>query len=224
MDIISEFNKSLSSKLDSVVYTENTKTWKVSNLVTIDWEGVLPSPPKNTSDQTKKELIYLQDITNNLSYEDKNLIRLVDKEPLDLYKPIFEKIRQPMPVKDFKKIWKISEPIVMNLKHKFNRPRPKQLADLLDYSINVAETETHHTPAYPSGHTVYAALGAYLFSDMYPQYSSEFFKMINLAGFARCLQGVHYPSDNEASMVISGAIWQDVRYKLFSNLQPYRSR
>jgi len=48
--------------------------------------------------------------------------------------------------------------------------------------------------------------------------------MINLAGFARCLQGVHYPSDNEASMVISGAIWQDVRYKLFPNLQHYRSR
>jgi len=109
------------------------------------------------------------------------------------------------------------------LKHKFNRPRPKQLGDLLNYKINVTESRTHHTPAYPSGHTVYAALGAYLFSDMYPHKSSEFFKMISLAGLARCLQGVHYPSDNEASMVISGAIWQDVRYKLFPQLEPYRS-
>ena len=133
-------------------------------------------------------------------------------------------MRKPIPKEDFEKIWKISEPIVMNLKHKFNRPRPKQLGDLLDYNINVTESKTHKTPAYPSGHTVYAAMGAYLFSDMYPRHSSEFFKMIGLAGLARCLQGVHYPSDNEASMVISAAIWQDVRYKLFPNLQAYRSR
>lgn len=224
MDIISEFNKSLSSRLDSVVYTNKTRTWKVPKIITIDWEGVLPEPPKNTSEETKKELQYLEKLTSKLGYEEKNLIDLVDKEPLDLYKPIFSKMGKPIPKKDFEKIWKISEPIVMNLKHKFNRPRPKQLGDLLNYKINVTESKTHHTPAYPSGHTVYAALGAYLFSDMYPHKSSEFFKMINLAGFARCLQGVHYPSDNEASMVISGAIWQDVRYKLFPNLQHYRSR
>ncbi len=223
MDIISEFNKSLSSRLDSVVYTNKTRTWKVPKIITIDWEGVLPEPPKNTSEETKKELQYLEKLTSKLGYEEKNLIDLVDKEPLDLYKPIFSKMGKPIPKKDFEKIWKISEPIVMNLKHKFNRPRPKQLGDLLNYKINVTESRTHHTPAYPSGHTVYAALGAYLFSDMYPHKSSEFFKMISLAGLARCLQGVHYPSDNEASMVISGAIWQDVRYKLFPQLEPYRS-
>jgi len=223
MDIISEFNKSLSSRLDSVVYTNKTRTWKVNKIITIDWEGVLPEPPKNTSEETKKELQYLEKLTSNLGYEEKNLIDLVDKEPLDLYKPIFSKMGKPIPKKDFEKIWKISEPIVMNLKHKFNRPRPKQLGDLLNYKINVTESRTHNTPAYPSGHTVYAALGAYLFSDMYPHKSSEFFKMISLAGLARCLQGVHYPSDNEASMVISGAIWQDVRYKLFPQLEPYRS-
>jgi len=223
VDIISEFNKSLSSRLDSVVYTNKTRTWKVPKIITIDWEGVLPEPPKNTSEETKKELQYLEKLTSNLGYEEKNLIDLVDKEPLDLYKPIFSKMGKPIPKKDFEKIWKISEPIVNNLKHKFNRPRPKQLGDLLNYKINVRESKTHHTPAYPSGHTVYAALGAYLFSDMYPHKSSEFFKMISLAGLARCLQGVHYPSDNEASMVISGAIWQDVRYKLFPQLEPYRS-
>ena len=222
MNIVSEINKSISSTLDSVVYTSKTKTWKVNSILTIDWRGVLPEPPKNTSEETKKELEYLQNITNNLSYEDKNLIQLVDKEPLDLYKPIFQKMGQPIPKKEFEKIWRISEPVVMNLKHKFNRPRPKQLADLLDYNINVTKTKTHNTPAYPSGHTVYAAMGAYLFADIYPRYSSEFFKMIGLAGLARCLQGVHYPSDNEASMVISGAIWQDIRYKLFPELQPYR--
>jgi acid phosphatase (class A) len=225
MDIkyIAELNKSLSSNLDSVVYKKNLKDKKVSSIITIDWEGVLPEPPKNTSEETKKELEYLQSLTANLSYEEKNLVHLVDKEPLDLYKPIFNSMSQPMPEKDFKKLYKVIDPIVTNLKNKFNRPRPKQLGDLLDYRINVIETKSHKTPAYPSGHTVYAAMAAYLFADMYPHRSSEFFKMIGLSGLARCLQGVHYPSDNEASMVISGAVWQDVRYKLFPNLQPYRS-
>ena len=50
----------------------------------------------------------------------------------------------------------------------------------------------------------------------------KFFRKISDAGLARCLQGVHYPSDNEASMVISSAIWQDLRYKLFPDLEPYR--
>lgn len=224
MDIISEINKSISLKLDSIVYTNKPKTWKVNNVLTIDWKGILPDPPKNTSEQTKKELAYLEKITNNLSYEDKNLINLVDKDPIDLYKPIFNKIGQPVPKEDLEKVWKISKSVILNLKHKFNRPRPKQLSEALNFKIEVVETKTHQTPAYPSGHTAYAALGAYLFADMYPNYSSEFFKMINLAGLARCLQGVHYPSDNEAAMVISGAIWQDVRYKLFPNLQIHRSR
>ena len=223
MDIISEINKSISLRLDSIVYTDKPKTWKVSKHITIDWEGVLPAPHKNTSEETKYELKYLESLTKNLNYEEKNLVTLVDKEPLELFVPIFKKIGQPIPKEDFQKIWKIAEPLVMNLKHKFNRPRPKQLGDLLNIKVNVTETDTHQTPAYPSGHTVYTAMGAYLFSDMYPHHSSEFFKTINLSGLARCLQGVHYPSDNEASMVISGAIWQDVRYKLFPNLKPFRS-
>ena len=129
-----------------------------------------------------------------------------------------------LPLKEFKKANTILEPIIKNLKDKFNRPRPKQLGDIMGFDIKVIETGTHHTPAYPSGHTAYAAIAAYLFADMYPYYSSEFFKMIGLAGFARCLQGVHYPSDNEASMVITGAVWQDIRYKLFPELEPYRSK
>lgn len=220
---ISEINKSVSNTLDSIKYTEKTRTWKVSKQITIDWEGVLPEPPSNTSKETKKELEYLQTLTSNLSIASKNLIYLVDKEPLDLFKPIFKKLNKEMPVKDFKKAYNIIDPIIMNLKHKFNRPRPKQLCDVMDFNINVTETKSHKTPAYPSGHTAYAAIAAYLFADMYPQYSSDFFQMIGVAGLARCLQGVHYPSDNEASMVITGAVWQDIRYKLFPELQPYRS-
>ncbi len=219
---IVDLDKAFSENINSVKYTDSKKSWKVSNRITIDWRNVLPDPPANNSKETRKELEYLQAITKNLTISDRNLIELVDKEPLDLYASVLKSYGLKMPNLDFDKIWNITRPIIMNLKHQYNRPRPEQLAERLGFKVNVVKTKTHQTPAYPSGHTAYAAMGAYLLADMYPELSSGFFKKIGEAGLARCLQGVHYPSDNEASMVISGAIWQDIRYKLFPDLEPYR--
>lgn len=222
MNIISKLNKSIAERIDTVVYTDTSKSWKVSKSITIDWKSVLPSPPKNNSEETKKELDYLAKLTDSLSIADKNLVSLVDNEPLDLYNDILRRHGLKIPRDKFKKVWNISLPIIMNLKYQFNRPRPEQLAKFYGLTINVIETKTHQTPAYPSGHTAYAAMGAYLLSDMYPEHSGEFFSRVGDAGHARCLQGVHYPSDNEASMVITGAIWQDIRYKMFPELKPYK--
>jgi hypothetical protein len=222
MNIISKINKSLAERIDSIVYTTDKKTFKVSNQLTIDWANVLPEPPKNSSKETKKELKYLADITENLSISQKNLVYLVDKEPLDLYNDILRRHDLKMPREIFNKVWRMTEPVIMNLKYKFNRPRPEQLAKFYGLNINVTETKTHQTPAYPSGHTAYCAMGAYILSDVYPEHSSEFFGKIGDAGFARCLQGVHYPSDNEAAMVITGAVWQNIRYKIFPEIKPFR--
>jgi acid phosphatase (class A) len=219
---LSDIEKAFSENINSIKYTDSKKSWKVSDRITIDWKNVLPKPPSNNSKETRKELEYLQNLTKNLTVQEKALVHLVDGEPLDIYNSILKKHRLEMPKKDFKKIYNLTYPVIMNLKHQYNRPRPKQLGDRLGFKINVIETKTHHTPAYPSGHTVYAAMGAYLLADKYPELSSEFFRKISDAGLARCLQGVHYPSDNEASMVISSAIWQDLRYKLFPDLEPYR--
>ena len=219
---IVDLDKAFSENINSVKYTDSKKSWKVSDRITIDWRNVLPDPPANNSKETRKELEYLQAITKNLTISDRNLIELVDKEPLDLYASVLKSHGLKMPNLDFDKIWNITRPIIMNLKHQYNRPRPEQLAERLGFKVNVVKTKTHQTPAYPSGHTAYAAMGAYLLADIYPELSSDFFKKIGEAGLARCLQGVHYPSDNEASMVISGAIWQDIRYKLFPDLEPYR--
>ena len=192
MNIV-DLDKAFSENINSVKYTDSKKSWKVSDRITIDWKNVLPKPPENNSE-----------------------------EPLDLYNGVLKEYNLQMPNSAFDKIWNIARPIVMNLKYQYNRPRPVQIAERLGFKVNVIETKTHQTPAYPSGHTVYTAMGAYILSDMYPELSSDFFGKIGEAGLARCLQGVHYPSDNEASMVISGAIWQDIRYKLFPDLEPYR--
>ena len=102
---ISELDKAFSENINSVKYTDSKKSWKVSDRITIDWRNVLPDPPANNSKETAKELEYLQAITKNLTISDRNLIELVDKEPLDLYNPILKSNGLKMPESDFKKMW-----------------------------------------------------------------------------------------------------------------------
>ena len=77
MNIISKVDKSLVDRINSEVYTDDKKTFKVSDKITIDWRGVLPEPPINTSEETIKELEYLAKLTKNLSAAQKNLIYLL---------------------------------------------------------------------------------------------------------------------------------------------------
>ena len=72
-------------------------------------------------------------------------------------------------------------------------------------------TETHHTPAYPSGHTMYAALAANILSDLYPEHKKSFFELTNYCGLARILQGVQYPSDNKVAIQATSIIYQAIK-------------
>jgi acid phosphatase (class A) len=211
MDSKEVFNQ-VKEKIDAITYTEELKFEPVSDIITIGWESAIPEPPANSSDHTLDELEYLSKLTKNLTYKEKKLVELVDDDPMNLFSSIPN--HTPITKKEWKQLWNTTRPVVMNLKYKFNRPRPAQLAPLFGLEINVTETDTHHTPAYPSGHTFYTAMAAHLLADKNPELSGEFFRQVGVAGYARCLQGVHYPSDNDAAMALSGVVWEDVRLKL----------
>lgn len=218
---ILQADESMLKNINSLVYTEEkpSKDTEFSELVSIKPNGVLPEPPKNSSDVTKEEIKQVSELTQSLTVAQKNLVTLVDKDPNLLFVELLGANFLPLPISRFKKSWNILEPIIISLKNKFNRPRPAQLVAAFprfygNLTINVIETKTHHTPAYPSGHTAYATLMASILSDIYPEQSSKFYEIANLAGHARVLQGVHYPSDNDAAMVITSAIWQDIKHKI----------
>ena len=214
-------DESILNKITKLRYDNVKKSFKVPEVVTIGWDNILADPPFNDSDTTKKELLHVSELTKNLSSSEIDLVKMVDADPNLLYQKTLKKHNLEFPEEIFKKSWAIMYPVIENLKYKFNRPRPYQLAPLYNININIIETNSHKRPAYPSGHTAYAALGAYILSAKYPQYSSEFFSQVSTAGMARMLQGVHYPSDSEASMVISAAIWENIRYDLFPELQNF---
>lgn len=214
MSLIPEANNQITSSVRNIKYGEGKRTWKVSDKVTIGWKNVLPMPPENTSNFTIQELVKMSEVTKNLTSNELDLIHMVDDNPNHVFSKLIKKHGLRDHKEEFKKVWSITDPIIMNLKWKFNRPRPYQLAAAYGIDIKVTETKTHHTPAYPSGHTAWAAMMGYILAEHYPQHSSEIFDKIDLAGKARVLQGVHYPSDNDASMVITGALWQDIKHEI----------
>ena len=218
MNYVIGADKFISEQIKNMKYTDKPRTWKVSEQVTIGWDDVLPDPPQNNSETTKKELVYLSNLTKSRSNSQVDLIKLVDEEPNDLFHQTLKKLNLEFPKEIFDKSWNILKPIILNLKHRHNRPRPYQLSEKYAIKINLLDSKTAQTPAYPSGHTAYAALSAYILAAKYPRFSEHFFDKVQIAGMARMLMGVHYPSDNEASMIITGAVWEDIRYKLFPEL------
>ena len=70
----------ISEQVKNMKYTDKPRTWKVSKQVTIGWDDVLPDPPQNNSETTKKVLSYVPSavfpslIFPAVFYENNNLI------------------------------------------------------------------------------------------------------------------------------------------------------
>ena len=180
-------------------------------LITIDWNSIVPEPPSNTSDVTKMDLEQVQRLTRNLSKDDYDLIMQVDDDPENLFRPYAKKMGLKYPQKLIDKAIQHIDVVVLKLKYKFRRARPFQVAPHLGYYISVLVTDTHQTPAYPSGHQAQGAMAAEVLSSLYPEHKTQWHEFSALAGKARVMQGVHYPSDNEVSMILARVLWENIK-------------
>jgi len=177
----------------------------------IDLFNIIDEPPKNSSISTKKELEHIYELTKSRSKEDKALIYSVDKDPMLLFYPLIKELK----LKFDKQLFRSSYytcliAIIDHLKYFYNRARPIQIAQKLDITIDVIVTATHHTPSYPSGHTMYAAFIGELLKKDYPEHTNKIDQVVRKTGYARVLQGVHYPSDNIAAIKIVNKIFPNI--------------
>ncbi len=215
-NLISETAEKVSDNIVSMKYSDNIPPEKkVSDLVSIDWRNVLPEPPENNSQITREEIQEVSELSDKRTDRQVELVMVVDKDIRVMFERLLKDNNLSYPAEKIKKIYDtIVFPVIMNLKWQYNRPRPYQLAPKFGVKIDYIPTDTINTPSYPSGHTAYATIIASVLSEMYPEFSSEFYELVNVAGKAREIQGVHYESDNDASMVIVGALWQDIKYDI----------
>ena len=216
MSLINKVASIIDSKvpLKDLKYSRDFVYEEGQGILGIEWRNILPKPPANDSATTKKELDLVIEASSNRSNKATELVYKVDDDPLHLFYDFLEKKNLKYNRSLFDEYYNILESYVYALKYHHNRPRPEQIAPYYNEEIKVIYTSTHHTPAYPSGHTSYAALAAHLLSKKFPEYKKEFFDLAEQAGTARILQGVHYPSDNTAGFKLAKVIFEEIERKV----------
>jgi acid phosphatase (class A) len=206
----------LKHPLDNIVYEKQKSPEKIHEYVTMDWENILPSPPSNSSQETQTELASVYEIANcREPHKWEDIIKQVDTKTWSVFDEALKHNLSAKKRKDLEKMvnkaWPIVWSVSLSLKRKFNRARPEQLRS----DINVMTTKSHQTPAYPSGHAAYGYISAKVISLVYPSLKETSEKTAKLVAFARVVQGVHYPSDGEASRLLVDRLWEDIGFKLF---------
>jgi hypothetical protein len=194
-------------------YTEVTEV-PMSNLVDFDYKDILPPPPENNSKLVQKELSIISEATKKRTKQDIEFVHKMDQDIDSFYIELLNKNKKIYPQRYINLFYEIVEPILMNTKNYWNRPRPNQLCKFYNIDINMIITDTIHTASYPSGHTVYSKLVGNILTDMYPELSSQILSIAERTGKARVQQGVHYPSDNGASFVFSNYVYDKLKNRL----------
>ena len=148
-----------------MVYTESIrpkdKKRMARKLEIFDENIVLPRklPPENDSSLTLKEIKYLASIEPNPEFVESN------DDVVEVFMNLIEKHNTNITKKQLKKIVRESIKFIMELKYKYNRPRPYQIAKFYDIDLNGTQLDSMKTPSFPSGHAVQGYLiGEYLAS------------------------------------------------------------
>lgn len=147
----------------------------------------IPLYPNNYNDA-----LIVKDYINKRSFENISLFQLTDPSIVFAFKPhVNESLFELSKIITQKHIIFI----IIFLKYFFNRARPKQIIPDLD----VLESKTADTPAFPSGHAFQANYLANYLSQLYPNKKNLFNDIAEKCALARVYAGLHYPSDNKFS-------------------------
>jgi hypothetical protein len=168
----------------------------------------ITSPPKNTSMQTYSELNYLMDLPEDFDYV---------KEHDDI-KKVFENVciehnlKYPKELVD--SLIKSSAGIIIDLKFKFNRPRPFQLASHYNMKLSEKVLESMKTPSYPSGHSIQGILVGKVLQTKLPITTDSFIEAGKRISYSRNIGRAHFPSDSKVGEDIGTAMYEFIKNKL----------
>ncbi|WP_461077709.1 phosphatase PAP2 family protein [Spirosoma flavus] len=179
-------------------------------------------PPANSSDQTRKELDYLLALqrsrtpaqikrveflgdigywpqvdllTSHPSYS-QNLKDLFfeGREILGVTCTAEKYPKTAILLKGMMRDMRIME---FTIKYQYIRPRPYHLEAELKPLTRIG------SPSFASGHTLWAFIQAYTWSELLPHRRADFLKLAEEIRRSREIMGIHYPSDNEAARQIT---------------------
>ena len=159
--------------------------------------------PENTSKKTLEEVKYLSEIEEDVDYVREN----------DEVKESFGKLHEELELEynedEAGKYLKESSKYIMELKYKFQRPRPHQIADFYGIDLNGVDLDSMKTPSYPSGHATQGYLLGMIYSERYPEYRKEFMKLGDDIAESRIVGKAHFPSDKKAGIELAEKLFQN---------------
>ncbi len=182
----------------------------------------LTAPPANSSDRTRKELDYLLQLQQNRTPDQVKQVTALgnlgywpqiaglkthpDHQQVlqDLYFESRTVLGDQCKAEHYPLTTKLLENIMLDdrvmeftIKYTYLRPRPYHLEKRLQPLDHI------NSPSYASGHSLWAYLQAYVWSELLPQKRDEFLKIAEEIRHSREIMGIHYPSDNSASRTIA---------------------
>lgn len=207
---------------DKNFYTEQLFYGNLSYIQDKESEGLIPaySPiiKKFTSqgysfpddEKTRKELLYLKDILTpkiimepghrHLEQDNDLFVYLKEaNKQMGLNDEVYENLE---PV-----LFKVINPLVLQLKKIWNRARPFQYAYYYDIDFHPLSTISGNSPSYPSGHTMQAETWALIMKSNYPELSERIDIIKDDINQSRMNMGVHFPSDIQFGKQIIEFLW-----------------
>ena len=168
-----------------------------------DFEISLQPFPENTSKKTLEEVRYLAEIEEDVEYVKEN----------DKVKKSFSKLHEELELEynedEAKEYLKESSKYIMELKYKFQRPRPYQIAEFYGIDLNGVDLDSMKTPSYPSGHATQGYLLAMIYAERYPQHRKEFMKLGEDIAESRVSGKAHYPTDKKAGIHLAEKLFEN---------------
>ena len=170
-------------------------------------EYALPNqlPPENSSATTLDEIKHLASIKQNTKF-----VKVHDNIK-EVFKDTLAELELPYIEEELKSLLKQSAKFVMELKYKYNRPRPHQIAEFYGIDLNGTTLDSMKTPSYPSGHAVQGYLiGEYLaYKD--PTHSNEYKQVGEDIAHSRIVAKAHYPSDKAYGKSVARALFKGMK-------------
>ena len=159
--------------------------------------------PENSSKKTLEEVKYLSNIE-----EDREFVEEHDK-----VSKVFGKLHEELGLEfnkdEAKKYNRESAKHIMELKYKYQRPRPHQIADFYNINLNGVDLDSMKTPSYPSGHATQGYLLGMIYSERYPEYRKEFMKLGEDVAESRIVGKAHFPSDKKAGIELAEKLFEN---------------
>jgi hypothetical protein len=160
-------------------------------------------PPDNDSDETKKELGYLDSIDMDKKFVQEkddilgNFTDFLDSKGISYDEKLLTQIKSD------------SVDVIQTLKRHFKRPRPFKLHDKFKDPI-MKSTRGY---AYPSGHSTQSNLLCLVLTKFYPKYEKDFKKIVKDIVYSRQMAKAHYPSDIKMGKKLAKSMFEYLKDK-----------